>query len=145
MKPVILLLRTAGVFLVASALIILLGGIMRGLAPGSTESGGFGILMIATVIGGFALYFLPSIVSARRGHRDHGLIVLVNLALGWTIVCWVVCLIWATRPPPEPARIYEPSIDAKDQYCRSCGTGMGSDAKFCPRCGVPVGATAPVG
>lgn len=40
------------------------------------------------------LYFLPTIVAARRGHRVVGMF-LLNFFLGWTIVGWVALLAWA--------------------------------------------------
>jgi hypothetical protein len=41
----------------------------------------------------FALYFLPSIVGYY--HRNFNSICLLNLFLGWTLIGWVVALIWA--------------------------------------------------
>ena len=40
-----------------------------------------------------ALYFLPTILGARK--RNGGAIFVLNLTLGWTILGWLVALIWA--------------------------------------------------
>jgi len=46
---------------------------------------------------GFVMYFLPSIVGLARGKRNLGSIFLLNLLLGWTMVGWVVALVWAVK------------------------------------------------
>lgn len=46
---------------------------------------------------GFVMYFLPSIIAIVRSKRDITAIVLLNLFLGWTMIGWVVCLVWALK------------------------------------------------
>lgn len=46
---------------------------------------------------GFVLYFLPSIVALARSKRDLAGIVLLNFFLGWTMIGWVVALVWAVK------------------------------------------------
>lgn len=41
----------------------------------------------------FAVYFLPSIIGYK--HRNANSICLLNLFLGWTLIGWVVAMIWA--------------------------------------------------
>jgi hypothetical protein len=54
---------------------------------------------------GFILYFLPSIVALVRGKRDSVSVVLLNIFLGWTLVGWVIALVWAFKVDnPLPAR-----------------------------------------
>jgi len=43
------------------------------------------------------LYFLPSIIALARSKRDILAIFLLNLFLGWSIIGWVVALIWAAK------------------------------------------------
>jgi len=53
----------------------------------------------------FVLYFLPSIIAMVRSKRDTVSIVLLNLFLGWTLIGWVVALVWAAKvDQPLPAR-----------------------------------------
>ena len=46
---------------------------------------------------GFLMYFLPSIIAFGRHKRDTGSIVLLNFFLGWTMIGWVIALVWATK------------------------------------------------
>jgi hypothetical protein len=46
---------------------------------------------------GTFLYFLPFIVTLARSKRDVLGIFLLNFFLGWTVIGWVVALIWATK------------------------------------------------
>lgn len=41
------------------------------------------------------LYFLPYIVARRKRKRDADAIGVVNLLLGWSVIGWIVALIWA--------------------------------------------------
>ena len=42
-----------------------------------------------------ALYFLPMFVAVKRDHRNTAAIAILNLFLGWTLLGWVVSLVWA--------------------------------------------------
>ena len=42
-----------------------------------------------------ALYFLPGFIACMRGHHNAGAIVILNLFLGWTLIGWVIGLVWA--------------------------------------------------
>jgi hypothetical protein len=46
---------------------------------------------------GFVMYFLPSIIAFARSKRDVTAIVLLNFFLGWTMIGWVVALVWAVK------------------------------------------------
>ena len=52
-----------------------------------------GALIILLVL--LALYFLPCWVAFARDIEDVNGIIIVNLLLGWTLVGWVVALVWA--------------------------------------------------
>lgn len=43
----------------------------------------------------FFLYILPMMIAFHRHHENYTVIFLVNLLLGWTVIAWVVCLIWS--------------------------------------------------
>jgi hypothetical protein len=54
---------------------------------------------------GFVFYFVPSIVAFARSKRDVLSIFLLNLFLGWTLIGWIVALVWAAKVDhPLPAR-----------------------------------------
>ena len=46
---------------------------------------------------GFVMYFLPTIVALARNKRDTMAILLLNLFLGWSVIGWVVALVWAVK------------------------------------------------
>ena len=46
---------------------------------------------------GFVMYFLPSIIALARNKRDITAILLLNVLLGWTVIGWVVALVWAVK------------------------------------------------
>lgn len=41
------------------------------------------------------VYVAPTIVAALRNHRSAGGILVLNMMLGWTIIGWILALIWA--------------------------------------------------
>jgi Superinfection immunity protein len=46
---------------------------------------------------GFVIYFLPTILAFARNKRDTAAILLLNLLLGWTMIGWVIALVWAVK------------------------------------------------
>lgn len=65
--------------------------------------------IVEIVYGGYLLglalslviYCLPLMIAFYRGHEKYTTIFLLNLFLGWTMVVWVVCLIWALLGAPS--------------------------------------------
>jgi len=49
---------------------------------------------------GFVMYFLPSIIALARSKRDLLAIFLLNFFLGWSVIGWVVALVWAVKADP---------------------------------------------
>jgi hypothetical protein len=45
----------------------------------------------------FVMYFLPSIIALARSKRDLLAIFLLNLFLGWSVIGWIVALVWAAK------------------------------------------------
>ena len=41
-------------------------------------------------------YFLPSFNAMSRKHKNRDAILLVNLFFGWTVLGWLIALIWST-------------------------------------------------
>jgi hypothetical protein len=70
------------------------------------------------------LYFLPLIVAKTRNHRQTLAIGVLNFLAGWTLIGWVVALVWACiRPAPRDdsngggpfvERISKPSSPSND-------------------------------
>lgn len=60
---------------------------------------------VLVMLGGalaLAIYFAPGITASRRKHRQAGAIWTLNFALGWTLIGWVVALVWANTVPDPP-------------------------------------------
>ena len=41
------------------------------------------------------LYMFPSILGVARSVKNRGSLVVINLLLGWTGLCWIITLAWA--------------------------------------------------
>lgn len=63
------------------------------------------IFVIALWIVGAAAYFAPSIVAFIFKARNLGVVVVINFVFGWTVIGWVVALVFAiwNDKKPEPA------------------------------------------
>jgi hypothetical protein len=68
--------------------IIILSLAIGGLAGGSGEA-----ILLSML--GLSLYLLPALIAYQRSHINRHAIFLVNLLLGWSIIGWVVALIWS--------------------------------------------------
>jgi T4 superinfection immunity protein len=80
------------------------------------------------------LYFMPTIVG--HNHRNVLSIFLVNFFLGWTVIGWIVAMIWACSADtrPQVLMIAGPGPGAA-RYCCHCGTLNVAAARFCATCG----------
>jgi len=77
------------------------------------------------------LYFLPTLLA--RDKPDVLGIFLVNLLLGWTVIGWLVALVWAVAGERcVPVRVVPVS---SGRFCPQCGTLSPSGAHFCSACG----------
>lgn len=45
------------------------------------------------------IYFLPTIVALNKSAPQVDAICILNLFLGWTLLGWVVALVWAVAEP----------------------------------------------
>jgi Superinfection immunity protein len=46
---------------------------------------------------GFVMYFLPTLIALVCDKKDKLAIFLLNLFLGWSLIGWVVALVWAPK------------------------------------------------
>jgi hypothetical protein len=67
-----------------------------------------GLLLAVLLVGGFIIYFLPSMVGYKKKKADA--IIILNLLLGWTFIGWVVALVWAVAAEPKPKRIQKDDV-----------------------------------
>ena len=54
------------------------------------------------------LHFLPAIIAGIRHARNFGWILVINLLLSWTVVGWIIALIWAICDAPRYVVAYVP-------------------------------------
>jgi hypothetical protein len=103
----------------------------------------FGFLGFPFFIVSAAFYFLPTIIGSARHKTNLVGIFLVNFFLGWSVIGWIVAMVWAvstervdqiagslpvSRPSPMPAP------QSSGRYCTSCGSA-GQAGQFCAHCG----------
>ena len=55
----------------------------------------FGLLGLSLCIFAILFYFLPAIIAKKRDHANATPIALVNFFFGWSVLGWLVALIWA--------------------------------------------------
>jgi len=79
------------------------------------------------------MYFLPTIIG--RDKSDAGLIFLVNLLLGWTVVGWIVAFIWACAADTRPVPVRFVPIASSGRFCSQCGSLSVGGAHYCSACG----------
>ncbi|WP_323115156.1 superinfection immunity protein [Pseudomonas guariconensis] len=64
-----------------------------------------------------AIYILPMIIAFHRHHEKYTTIFLLNLLLGWTVVGWVVALVWAVIGKRRVPSVDTLSVDVEpDRY-----------------------------
>jgi len=86
-----------------------------------------------TLVFSVLLYFLPAIIGRHK--RDAAGIFLVNLLLGWTVIGWIIALIWACTSEDYPPIRYVRRQPAPVRYCCQCGSVAYPGAHFCTACG----------
>lgn len=49
------------------------------------------------ILASLAVYFIPTYIAVKNGHKQETAIIVLNVFLGWTFLGWVVALIWAVK------------------------------------------------
>jgi hypothetical protein len=79
-------------------------------------TGAFGWLIAALCL---IPYFLPTVIALMRNHPSAGGIFAVNFLFGWTVLGWIICLIWAasdtSRTNYRSQPPYNPVADSQDR------------------------------
>lgn len=86
----------------------------------SNSSDGAGVLLVVTIIIGLTIYFTPSAIAFNRDHPQRTAILILNLFLGWTLVFWVIALVWAfiAQPAQAPKPVAQPTRSVTDELER---------------------------
>lgn len=90
------------------------------------------------LLGMILLYFLPAIIAHKK--RDFTAIFLVDLLFGWTVIGWIIALIWAcgaeVRPQQHVMVVAGAAVPAR--FCCRCGAVANPGGRFCGVCGTPM-------
>lgn len=49
-----------------------------------------------------AFYLAPWLIAYQRSHQNQLAIAVLNVLLGWTVIGWIVALIWACTAVQKP-------------------------------------------
>lgn len=56
------------------------------------------------IVGIFLVYWAPWIIAILRGHQSDWAIAVLNTTLGWTVIGWLLALIWSLAEVRRPVR-----------------------------------------
>lgn len=87
--------------IIAALLVLLIVGIVAMAARTAPPDGFAPVVALVVLAAAAGVYFLPAIVASSRGHHQATAITVLNLVAGWTLVGWVVALVWAFVRPPK--------------------------------------------
>ena len=62
-----------------------------------------GIIMTGAKAALVGLYMLPTIVAVLNRHRHDMSVCLLNVLLGWTLLGWIIALVWGAASQPRAA------------------------------------------
>lgn len=116
------------------------------LIAGLIGQGTNNIAFVAAIVffaGAFVLYFCPSLVANRRKHPNETAIIILNFLLGWTVIGWVVSLVWAysTSPAQANAPVTEAESAGALRKCPFCAENVRAEAIKCRHCSSDICAT----
>ena len=97
------------------------------------------ILPILVVVFVLLAYFLPSLIGSNK--RNAGAIFALNLLLGWTLIGWVVSLVWALTKENAPNTIVVQPVSVpvpQTWICATCRSTLNRSDTFCTSCGSKV-------
>ena len=55
------------------------------------------LFWVVIAAAGIAVYFLPALTAVLRNHKDNAAVFVINLFAGWTLIGWIVAMVWAVK------------------------------------------------
>jgi hypothetical protein len=95
------------------------------------------LLLLAAIL---AVYFIPSLVARNRNHPSALAIFVLNLLLGWSLIAWVVALVWAFSGPPGQVPRQSFGAPSPTKNCPACAEEILAAARKCKHCGEQLAA-----
>ena len=94
-------------------ILCLLGGVINFVIVGfivdwSFRFGEAIILVLLLLLPGILsqyLYFLPYMIANAKGHHQETAIFILNLFTGWTVLAWIIALVWSCTTPKGAAEV----------------------------------------
>ena len=83
-------------------------------------------------------YLFPTAIAYQRGHQSQGGIATLNILLGWSLIGWVIALIWSCSAVRRSTQVTGPAQDGQRQdgpLCPYCRAEVDPRAKKCRHCG----------
>lgn len=77
------------------------------------DGAGVMIFWLIVVVG----YFLPTVISVARSANATAAIIALDLLTGWTVIGWLIALIWSMAGETEA------QVRARDAYYANATTG----------------------
>ncbi len=62
-------------------------------------------VIVIMLIVGVVVYFIPSIIALLRMKKNLFAIIALNFFLGWSLIGWVVSLVWSLSSDSKPQKI----------------------------------------
>jgi hypothetical protein len=69
-----------------------------------------------------ALYFIPSIIAFVRDAKNKAAIIVLNILTGWTLLGWLIALIWSLAAEKRNAMRQLRSVP--NHSCPTCGAKL---------------------
>lgn len=107
---------------------------MLGISDTDAPVLGIGLFVIVIWLGGFALYFLPTELAWNR--TNFNAIFTLNALAGWSVVGWIIALVWAlSHNAPQTVVVVPSSPGGPAVLCSGCGKYSPHGTAFCSFCG----------